>query len=93
VSPIAPSSPSSLLRIGDGHHAAITIPSGRLIRVIGPAEDDRFLVIEIDGERFQAFETDLKSRCSVHAERGQARASRPPTRNSTFKMRSRIFLK
>jgi hypothetical protein len=66
--------PFIALSYRDDHHAAFTIPSGKLIRVIGPAEDDRFLVIEIDGEQFQAFETDLKSRCSVHAERGPARA-------------------
>jgi hypothetical protein len=59
----------------DDHHAAVTIPRGKLIRVIGAAEDDRFLEIEMDGERFQAFETDLKNRCSVHAERGAAEAS------------------
>jgi hypothetical protein len=56
----------------DDHHAAITISRGKPIRVIGPAEDDRFLLIEMDGERFQAFETDLKGRCSAHAGSGPA---------------------
>ena len=38
----------------DDRHAAVTLPSGKLIRFIGPAEDDRFLVIEIDGEQFRS---------------------------------------
>ncbi|HEY6342417.1 MAG TPA: hypothetical protein VIY49_13060 [Bryobacteraceae bacterium] len=59
----------------DDHHATVTIPRGKLIRVIGAAEDDRFLEIEMDGERLQAFEVDLKNRCSVHPERGPAKAS------------------
>jgi hypothetical protein len=67
--------PFMALGYRDDHHGAVTIPRGKLIHVIGVAEDDRFLEIETDGERFQAFEMDLKGRCSAHAERGPAEAS------------------
>lgn len=67
--------PFMALAYRDDHRGTITISRGKLIRVIGPAEDDRFLVIEMDGERFQAFETDLKGRCSAQAESGPAEGS------------------
>ena len=44
------------------HQAATLIPAGTTVEVIGPAEDPRFLVVEISGEQLWVFETDLKDR-------------------------------
>jgi hypothetical protein len=33
-------------------------------------------VVEVDGEQFQVFETDVVDRCTAHAERGRRVASK-----------------
>ena len=47
--------PILCLAFRDNHHAAVTIQSEKIIEVIGPAQDDRFVVIEVDGEQFLIF--------------------------------------
>ena len=47
----------------DNHQAAITIPSGKILDVVGRAQDERFVIAEVDGQRLLVFETDLNSRC------------------------------
>jgi hypothetical protein len=54
------SAPLVVLAYGDNHHAAVTIPAGKTIEVMGLAEDDRFLVINFEGERLLVFERDLE---------------------------------
>ena len=58
--------PMMVLAIRDDHRPAVTIPSGELIAVIGPDEDERCLVIHIRGEQFVAFERDVKAKARVY---------------------------
>jgi hypothetical protein len=51
-----------VLTLRDNHHAAVTIPAGEVFEVVGPAEDDRFVVVDVRGEQFLVFECDLKDR-------------------------------
>jgi hypothetical protein len=48
-----------VLASGDNHQAAIPIPAGKIVDVVGSTEDDRFVVISVNGERFLAFASDL----------------------------------
>jgi hypothetical protein len=36
----------------DNHQAAVTIPPGDTLELIGPAQDDRFVIVSIKGEEF-----------------------------------------
>ena len=45
-----------VLAFKDNHQAAVTIPAGKVIEVIGPsADDDRFLLISADDGHFHIF--------------------------------------
>lgn len=46
----------------DGHQSATTIPAGRTIKVIGPATDNRFVIIRLKGQEFLVFKADLRQR-------------------------------
>jgi hypothetical protein len=48
-----------VLALKDNHEAAIPIPAGRVVDVATSAEDDRFVVLSVDGEQFLAFASDL----------------------------------
>jgi hypothetical protein len=52
-----------LADMGKNHQAAVTIPPGKIIEVLGPATDDRFVTIRVDGNTFDVFLTDLSERC------------------------------
>jgi hypothetical protein len=54
--------PMMVLAFRDNHQAAVTIPAGKIIQLIGPAEDDRFVVVSVDGEQFLVFASDLANR-------------------------------
>lgn len=54
--------PLMVLAYRDNHQAATTIPAGRTVDVLGPAEDDRFSVVNSEGEEFLVFEGDLLER-------------------------------
>lgn len=54
--------PIMVLAFRDNHDAAITIPVGEVLEVIGSAEDDRFTVANVRGEQVLVFESDLKNR-------------------------------
>jgi len=56
------SAPTMVLAFKDNHQAAVTVPSDKIITVIGPAEDDRFVVVAVDDEQFLMFASDLKDR-------------------------------
>jgi hypothetical protein len=51
--------PMLCLAFRDNHHAAVTIQAGKVFEVVGPAEDDRFVVVDIGGEQFLVFVSDL----------------------------------
>ena len=53
------SSPLMVLAYRNNHEAAVTIPAGKSIEIVGPAKDDRFVIVKADGEEFLVFETDL----------------------------------
>jgi hypothetical protein len=57
----------------DNHDAAVSVPPGKVIEVLGSAQDDRFLRIQVDGEVFEAFECDVTERSTRF--RSQRRAS------------------
>ncbi len=42
--------PIMVLAIRDGHRAAVIIQAGEIIEVTGPAEDDRFVAMDVRGE-------------------------------------------
>jgi hypothetical protein len=51
--------PMMVLAFKDNHQEAVTLPTGKLIDVVGPVEDDdRFVRIRADGE-FHVFASDL----------------------------------
>ncbi|MGD1096243.1 MAG: hypothetical protein ABSB35_30155 [Bryobacteraceae bacterium] len=54
--------PTMVLAFRDNHEAAVTIPAGTILDVIGPAEDDRFVVVSVDDEQFHMFASDLADR-------------------------------
>lgn len=54
--------PIMVLAFRDNHDAAVTIQAGEIFKVVGPAQDDRFVVVVVKGEQFLVFESDLKSR-------------------------------
>jgi hypothetical protein len=54
--------PTLVLAFKDNHQAAVTIPAGQLVEVIGPAEDDRFVVVSVNEEQFHVFASDLADR-------------------------------
>jgi len=54
--------PMMVLTIGKNHQAAVTIQAGEIFEVVGPAQDDRFVVIDFKGEQFLVFGCDLKDR-------------------------------
>lgn len=53
----------------DRYTVVISIPPGRIVNVLGPAEDKRFVIAGVGGERVDVFAADLADRsvCSVLA--------------------------
>jgi len=49
-----------VLAFRDNHHAAVTVLPGDILEVIGPAQDDRFVIVSIKGEEFLVFEPDIR---------------------------------
>lgn len=70
--------PTIALAFKENHQAAITIPEGKMIDLVGRAKDQRFVVVEVDGERLQMFETDLADRCIAEAAPDRAKAEVHP---------------
>jgi len=54
--------PLMVLAYRDNHQAATTIPAGRTIDILGPDQDDRFSIIGVNGQKFLAFEDDVRER-------------------------------
>jgi|GEM_PF-2950982 len=69
--------PTMVLASRDNHEAAVTIPAGTIIDVIGSVEsDDRFVAIRSGDELFHIFASDLASRADRVADGERARVSR-----------------
>jgi hypothetical protein len=68
--------PLMVLAFRDNHHAAVPIPAGNEIEVLGPAEDDRFVTIRSGTEEFLVFQSDLRSRATPSVPKPAVRASR-----------------
>jgi hypothetical protein len=51
-----------MLALKDNHQAAVTIPAGKIVDVVSLEEDDRFVVITVEGEQFHAFASDPADR-------------------------------
>lgn len=51
----------------DNHQAAKSVPAGKVFEVLGFAADDRFVRIQVDGQIFEAFETDVTGRCETYS--------------------------
>ena len=54
--------PVMALAFRDDHQGAVTIQAGEIFEVVGPAQDDRFVVVDAGGERFLVFDCDLRDR-------------------------------
>jgi hypothetical protein len=54
--------PTMVLAFRDNRQTAVTIPAGEIVEVIGPAKDNRFLVVSLNDERFHIFASDLADR-------------------------------
>jgi hypothetical protein len=52
--------PTMVLALNDNHQAAIPIPAGKVVDIEESVQDDRFVVVSVDGERFLAFASDLR---------------------------------
>ncbi len=54
--------PLLVLAIRSNHQAAVTIQARKIFEVVGPTQDDRFVVVEAKGEQFLVFDCDLNDR-------------------------------
>jgi hypothetical protein len=52
--------PIMVLAFLDNQDAAVPIPAGDVFEVLGPAPDDRFTVVDVRGQEFLVFASDLK---------------------------------
>lgn len=78
--------PLSVLACGDNHQAAVTVPAGTVIEVVGPMEhDDRFVLIKVNAGQFHIFASDLSDRAEPVVARGDVRgfSEESPARVST----------
>ena len=58
-----PQSPLLLLAFRDNHEAAVPVPEGKLIEALSCPDDDRFMIVVVDGEEFHAFAEDVRAQC------------------------------
>jgi hypothetical protein len=54
-----------VLAFRDNHQDAVTVAPGDILEVIGPAQDDRFVIVSVKGEEFLVLESDLRTRGEV----------------------------
>ena len=50
------------LVVRDNHEEAVRIQAGAILEVVGPAQDDRFVIVDAMGQRVLIFKSDLKNR-------------------------------
>jgi hypothetical protein len=52
--------PTMVLAMDDNNHqAAVLIPAGKVVDIVPSHNDDRFVVLSVDGEQFLAFASDV----------------------------------
>jgi len=56
------SHPITVLAFRDNHQAAVMFPPGVILQLMRPAQDDRFVIVNIKGEEFLVLESDLRTR-------------------------------
>lgn len=56
-----------VLALENNLDAAVPVQAGRVIRVLGPDVDDRFVRVRVDRNEFLVFESDLKDHGSFLA--------------------------
>lgn len=75
--------PIMVLAFQDNHDAAVTIQAGETLEILGPAQDDRFLVVRVKEEQFLVFECDLKYRAKpLPGREDQSSGLHPPHLNT-----------
>jgi len=52
--------PTMVLALNDNHAAAVPIPAGKVVDIEGSTQDDRFVVVSVDGQQFLAFASDIR---------------------------------
>jgi hypothetical protein len=72
--------PMMVLAFRDNHHAAVThaavtIQTNEILEVVGPAQDDRFVIVDVRGEQFLVFDCDLKDHGKLVPDRKSHRAA------------------
>ena len=80
-----------VLALKGNHKTVVTIPALKIVEVVGPAEDDRFVIISLDGEQFHVFASDLANRASPlegSQERAERRSVDRPRRRPTDNVRA-----
>lgn len=55
-------SPTLVLAVRNNRRVPVTVQAGKIVDVLGVADDDRFVIVSVDGEEFQMFATDLEDR-------------------------------
>ena len=72
--------PMMVLAHGNNHDAAVTIPEGKVFRVVGPDQDDRFCVVSYQEQEFLVFESDLRNLCEA-VSRKEVQSDQVPNRS------------
>ncbi|HLH44617.1 MAG TPA: hypothetical protein VKV74_16625 [Bryobacteraceae bacterium] len=55
--------PTMVLAFRDNHDFAVPIAAGEVFEVVGAAQDDRFVIVNVKGQEFLIFAVDLKRTC------------------------------
>ena len=61
--------PLMVLAFKENHDAAVPVPPGRIIEILGADIDDRFTRVRVDKEEFLVFESDLKKQGTYLAQK------------------------
>jgi len=58
--------PIMVLALKDNHNAAVPIPAGKIVQVTPSPDDDRFVIVKVDGQKFLAFASDFINKSQVN---------------------------
>jgi hypothetical protein len=61
----SPRAPLPLLAFRDNHEAALPVQPGKVVMVQRLPEDERFVLVLVDGQEFHAFASDLLECCDA----------------------------
>jgi hypothetical protein len=71
----APRIPLPLLAFRDNHEDALPVQPGKIIKVWTLFQDERFVLVVVDGQEFHAFRSDLLECCDALPEFPERRVS------------------